>query len=167
MLFKRLSWSPYHPPSSTVKTKIAPERKVLRLDQDSPRYVYRMGEELTESKPTDLRAQWTKSWTWASSECLEPERPAVSWAASKERWQQEEGGDCPTLLCPHEYLGVLYPVPASNKRKMWVVGSVSTVPRGWSGGWSISVIKKDWGSWACLAWRREGSGETTLRPSGI
>jgi len=34
-----------------------------------------------------------------------------------------------------------------------------------SEGWSTSPIRKGWGNWACLAWRREGSGETSLRPS--
>ena len=26
----------------------------------------------------------------------------------------------------------------------------------WLGDWSISCMRKGWGSWACLAWRREG-----------
>jgi len=28
--------------------------------------------------------------------------PTVSWAALEERWQQGEGSDCPTLICPSE-----------------------------------------------------------------
>ena len=32
-------------------------------------------------------------------------------------------------------------------------------------GWSTSPMRKGWGNWDCLAWRREGSGETSLRPS--
>jgi len=31
--------------------------------------------------------------------------------------------------------------------------------------WSASPTKKGRGSWACSAWRREGSGETPLQPS--
>ena len=27
---------------------------------------------------------------------------------------------------------------------------------GWWGDWSISPMRKGWGSWACSAWRREG-----------
>jgi len=33
---------------------------------------------------------------------LKLRRPTVSWAASKERWQQGKGGDCPLLFCPCE-----------------------------------------------------------------
>jgi len=32
----------------------------------------------------------------------------------------------------------------------------------WSEGWSTSPMRKGWGSWDCLAWRREGSGEPSL-----
>ena len=38
-------------------------------------------------------------------------------------------------------------------------------PLRWSEGWSTSPVKKGWGNWACLAWRREGTGETSLWPS--
>ena len=31
--------------------------------------------------------------------------------------------------------------------------------------WSTSPMRKGWGHWACLAWRREGCGETSLWPS--
>ena len=30
---------------------------------------------------------------------LQPGRPAVSWAASEEKWQVGEGGDSPPVLC--------------------------------------------------------------------
>ena len=32
-------------------------------------------------------------------------------------------------------------------------------------GWSTSPIEKDWWSWTCSAWKREGSGETSLAAS--
>ena len=35
----------------------------------------------------------------------------------------------------------------------------------WSEGWSTSSMRKGWGDWACLVWRREGSGGTSLWPS--
>jgi len=41
---------------------------------------------------------------------MQPGRPAVSWAASTEGWQQREGGDCPlcsALVRPHLQYGVL------------------------------------------------------------
>ena len=31
-------------------------------------------------------------------------------------------------------------------------------------GWSISPMRKDWESWGCSAWRREGCGETLEQP---
>ena len=34
---------------------------------------------------------WTKSWTQTRGVCLQLRRPTVSWAASKEWWQQGEG----------------------------------------------------------------------------
>ena len=41
-----------------------------------------------------------KSMIRANTVHLQPERPTASWAALKEGWQQNEKGDCPTLLCP-------------------------------------------------------------------
>ena len=34
---------------------------------------------------------WVKSWTWASNVCLQPRKPTVSWAASKEAWPAGRG----------------------------------------------------------------------------
>lgn len=38
-------------------------------------------------------------------------------------------------------------------------------PHRWPKSWSTSLMKKGWGSWACLVWRSEGSRESSLRPS--
>ena len=38
---------------------------------------------------------------------------------------------------------------------------------GWWGDWSISPMRKGWGSWACSAWRREGWGGTLEMPLNI
>jgi len=60
-----------------------PECMVLHLD--NPRYVYTLREELTEGSPVeDLVFRWVEGWTQANSVCLQPRRPAVSWAASQE-----------------------------------------------------------------------------------
>ena len=39
---------------------------------------------------------------------------------------------------------------------------IQRTPQWQSEGWSISPLRKGWGSWACLAWRREGSRGTSL-----
>ena len=61
----------------------------------------------------------------------------------------------PPLLCPYETSsGVLCPDLGSPGGK----GSCWSVSRGgpwrWTEGRSTSPMKKGWGSWACLAWRR-------------
>ena len=63
--------------------------KMLHLDQDTPRYVYRPGEQLLESSPDkkDFGVLVDKNWAWASCMCLQSRRPAIFWTASKEEWQ--------------------------------------------------------------------------------
>ena len=66
------------------------------MGHSNPRYMYRLGEESIENSPVekDLGVLMDK----------EPEP-----AASKEGWQQGEGGDCFPLLCPSEApFAVLY-----------------------------------------------------------
>ena len=38
---------------------------------------------------------------------------------------------------------------------------------GWWGDWSISPMRKGWGSWPCSAWRREGWEGTLKMPTNI
>ena len=38
-------------------------------------------------------------------------------------------------------------------------------PWRWSKGWNTSPVRTGWWAWPSLAWRREGSGETSLLPS--
>jgi len=53
---------------------------------------------------------------------------------------------------------------APSTGRMWSCWSKSRGgPLRWSEGWSTSSVKKDWGSWDCLAWR--SYGETSLQPS--
>jgi len=75
--------------------------KVLHLGQGNPRYVYRLGGELTESSPAwkDLEVLLGRKLDVSHQCALWPQRPTVSWAASTEEWQLGEG-DCTTLLCP-------------------------------------------------------------------
>jgi len=54
---------------------------------------------------------------------------------------------------------------APSTGRMWSSWSGSRGgPLRWSEGWDTSPLMKGWRIWACLAWRREVSGETSLWP---
>ena len=60
--------------------------------------------------------------------------------------------------------GVLHPgLRPPSTTSTW--NTTSKGSQGCSEGWSTSHMKTGWGSWACLAWRREDSGETSLQTS--
>ena len=60
--------------------------KVPHMGRGNPKHKYRMGREWIESSPEekDLGCWWMKSWTRPSSVRLQPRRPTVPWAVSKE-----------------------------------------------------------------------------------
>ena len=79
--------------------------KVLHVGQGNPKHKYRLGREWIESSPEekDLGCWWMRSSTWPSNVHLQPRKPTISWAASKEACdQQVKGGDSPPLLCSGE-----------------------------------------------------------------
>ena len=128
----------------------------------------------TDCEKNSLRAA-LQGRTWAPDE-WEAE-PAVCLAAqeascilgciNRRMASREQGGDRPPLLCPYEALsGALCPGLGSTVQEG--CGSCWSRSRGGplrcSEGWNTSPVRKRWGSWACLAWRREGSGTTSLWP---
>ena len=62
----------------------------------------------------------------------------------------------PSLLCPYETSsGVLCPDRGPQyKKDRELMEQLQRRPQRWWKGWSTSPMKKGWGSWACLAWRR-------------
>ena len=55
---------------------------------------------------------------------------------------------------------------APSTGRMWSSCSGSRGgPLRWSEDCSTSPMRKGWGNWACLAWRGEVSGKTSLQPS--
>ena len=118
-----------------------------------------------------LRRIWgywgEKSWTWADNVHLQPRRPTVSWPASKaarpEGWRR---WFCPSaLLSQVPYLdSCIEPWSPRHKKNMELLERVQRRPQKWSEGWSTSAMRKGWESWGCWTWRREGCGETLLRP---
>ena len=106
---------------------------------------------------------WTQSSTWASNVPLQPRRPAVSWAASREVWPAGQK----KWLCPFTPLSwdptwsTASISGAPRIRRTWVCWSGSRGwPWRWSEGWSTSPTRTGWGSWGFSAWRREGYGGT-------
>lgn len=112
---------------------------------------------------------WVECWTWANRVGSQSRKQIVSWAASKEAWPACQGGESapPHHPCeiPH---GVQHPALgfSAHERHGSFHGERWSRSRGrpqiWSEGWRTSPTKTGWESWDCSAWRRDGSGETSL-----
>ena len=91
------------------------------------------------------------------------------WLHQKRGGQQEQGGDCPSLLhLVRPNLEYCVQARGLQYKKYvelleWVQWRVTKMKS--EEVWSTFPMKKGWGSWACLVWGKEGSGETSLRPS--
>ena len=106
---------------------------------------------------------WTKSWMWAISVLLQPGRPTISWAASKEGWPGGRGRwlSLFTLLKPHlEYASKPGDPSMGGMQSCWRRSRGGLWRQ--SDGWNTSPMKKVWGY---SGWRREGSRETSLQLS--
>ena len=110
---------------------------------------------------------WMKSWTGVGKVCLQRRKPTVSPAASKEAWPAGQGRwFCPfTQLCWDSTWSKSSCCEARNIRTCWIESRGQSWR--WAEGWSRSPVRNDWESWACPAWRREGSRETLLWPFSI
>jgi len=65
------------------------ECKVLHMGQGNPSYGYRLGDELLESSPA--KKDLDEKLDISQHGLLEPKRPMVPWAASKEGWPAGKG----------------------------------------------------------------------------
>ena len=102
---------------------------------------------------------WTTGWPWASSMPFLPRRLVGYWDALGGAWPSGQGRfSFPSAL---RYWGPIWStasssgLPTSRKmRSCWRESSEGL--QRWWGDWSVCPMRKGWGSWACLAWGREG-----------
>lgn len=136
--------------------------KVLHMGQGNPQYHYRLGDEWNE------RALQRRTWEtqadekWDELACSPERQYGATW---KEVWTVMLPL-CSVFIRPHlEYYmqlwGPLY------KKDLYLLEQVRAGSWKQPEGWKRSCMKKGWESWACLAWRREGPGKTSLRPFNI
>ena len=112
---------------------------------------------------------WMARWTWANGVPLQPRKPTVSCAASKDAWSADWGRwSCPSALC---WWGLIWSTAsrcgALCTGETWTCYSVSRggLQKG-SKGWNTSPMRTDWESWGCSAWRRLwGRPESSLSVS--
>jgi len=110
---------------------------------------------------------WMKIWIQSSSVHLQPGRPTVSWAASKDNCPAGKGKWLSPTTLP--LWGPIWSkaskpgAPSTGRMQSCWNGSRGG-PWRWPEDWSTCPVKKGWGDGACLAWRREVSKETLLWP---
>jgi len=136
--------------------------RVLHLGRNNPMHQYRPGADLLESSSAERGTWvcwWMTSWPWASSVPWLPRRPMASWGTLWRVWPAgRERFSFPSTL---PQWGCIWStvsssgLPTSRKmRNYWRESSGGI--RGWLRDWSISPMRKGWGSWTSLAWRNEG-----------
>jgi len=101
----------------------------------------------------------TRSSTWPSNVRLQPRKLILSWATSKETWPAgQRKGFCPyTPIWWGPTWSTVSSSGALSTRKTSTCWSGSRGgPQRWSEDWNIFAMRKDWESWGCSAWSREG-----------
>jgi len=86
--------------------------KVLHVGWDNPKHKYRLGREWLESSPQEkyLGVLVDEKLNMTGSVHLQPRKPTVSWAASREAWPAGRGGDFAPLFHSRDTPpGVLHP----------------------------------------------------------
>ena len=98
-----------------------------------------------------------KVWHEPALLCLQPARTTVSWASSKEGQPAGQGRWLSLSTLPSWspiWSTASKPEAPSTKNDVMLLGWVQRRLWGWTEAWSTSLIKKCWGSWACLLRRR-------------
>ena len=135
--------------------------RVLQLGRNNPMHQYRLGRTCCRAalwRGTWV-SWWTMGWPWASSVPWLPKSPMGSWGAFRGVWPAGWGRFFSPSTLP--WWGPIWStesssgLPSSRKMRNYWRESGGGL-RGWWGDWSISPVRKGWGSWACSAWGKEG-----------
>ena len=109
--------------------------------------------------------RWMKSWIWATDVYLQPRRPTISWAASREARPAGWGREfCPSALLWWDltWSPVSSSEALSTRRTRTCWSRSRGGPQKSSEGWSASSIRKGWESWGCSVWKREDSSKSYI-----
>lgn len=105
---------------------------------------------------------WARSWPWVSNAPSQQKRSTASWAALRRPLLADQGKwsfPCTQHLSGHIWDAVFSSgLPGARKMcSYWT--EFNTWTQRWLRDCSNFHIRRDWESWHCLTWKKEGSGD--------
>jgi len=125
----------------------------------------KLGSALLENSEGERDLGWTAGWPRASTVPLCPRRPMASWGVLAGLWLVgQERFSSPSTLPWWDCIWniVSSSGPLSSRRTGNCLRESIAEPQGLLKKWSISLMRKGWGSCVSLAWRRGDQGVTLL-----